>query len=527
LGKNGTLIVTFPEQRLMTTDRSVVSRFLSVFSAKMATVAITVVVTPALVRLLGSEGYGEYAFAIAALGVVMLTANAGIYDGVRKFIAEDRDREAWEAHVFGFYARLAAAIATIAAALLAALSVSGVVRHLFGPPFERYFLLIASLVVVRQFFQTTRGALMGVGLERYSESFVVGRKVMFAVVGLSLAAIGWGVSGVLIGHLIANALTCLGALVVLAGYVDLGAILRRVPSDFPRRQLATFNLESVVLISLTASLYHVDILLLQPLGGSQETGYYRAALLVAEFLWFVPFALQTVLLHSSSTLWSREEYDRISALAARATRYTLVLTVLLALGIAALADPFVRLYFGSEFTVASTAILLLLPGALGFAVARPVFAIGQGSGRLRLLIAATGTAALLNLVLNLLLIPRYGMFGAAIATSVGYGSMLALHVAAARAIGFRPLSGAQPLRFAAVVLIVAPVIFGLARLVSGPLSLVVVPPVGGMVYTAVILRTGVITVEEIETALDTLPPKLAGHLRTVVVWIAGRDSVSR
>lgn len=500
-------------------NRSLMRGFLSVFSAKLTTVLVTILITPVLVRLLGSDGYGEYAFVISTVGVLMILVNAGIYDGVRKFIAEQRDDPHWEAHVFGFYLRLAVLLAVVAAAIVAVVAWSGLVGRQLGRQFERYFFLVAILIGARQLFQTARGALMGIGLEEYSESFLVGRKVTFAVVGLSLAAVGWSVTGVLVGHAVANVALSLPAMYVLSAHVDLRAAVGRLPPAFPRRLLAVFNLESVVLILLTASLYHVDILLLQPISGSQETGHYRAALLVVEFLWFVPFVFQTVLLHSSSELWSKGETERISALASRVTRYTLSLTILLGLGIAALAEPFMRLYFGPEFTVAASTVLLLLPGTLGFAVARPIFAIGQGKGQLRVLIAATGTASAVNFGLNLLLIPQYGMMGAAIATSVGYGSMLVLHVLAARRIGFRPLGAVRPVRLAAVVAGAGPVIFGLAWLVPTPVSLVVVPPIGGLVYVSLALWFGLVSVDELEDALDWVPPGLAATLRRLVRWV--------
>jgi O-antigen/teichoic acid export membrane protein len=512
-------------------ERDIASGFLSVFSAKLATVLLTVAITPVLVRLLGSGGYGEYAFVLAAVGLAMIVVNAGIYDGVRKFVAEDRSApdagtvagaganprdDRWEAHVIGYYLRLAAVFVGAAAGIVLLLSATGALSDL-APTIERYALLVAALLVGRQLFQTVRGGLMGLGLEVYSESFLVLRKLGFAVIGLSLAAAGWRVTGVLVGHVLASIAGGLLALLVLARRVDLTAALRRAPPSFPRRSLAVFNAESVVLILLTASLYHVDVLLLHGMRGSQETGYYRAALLVAEFLWFAPFALQTVLLHSTAELWSQGRTERITELAARVTRYTLSLTVLLALGIGALAGPLVRLYFGPAFGAASTAVVLLLPGAVGFAVARPIYAVGQGRGRLRLLVAATGAAAALNLLLNLLLIPRYGMHGAAVATSVGYGSMFVLHVAAARAIGFDPVADLRAARLAAVVLVSAPVILGLAHLLPSPLvSLAVVPPVGAAVFAVAALSVGLVDGAELEGLLGRLPDVVARPLRSLV-----------
>jgi len=138
------------------------------------------------------------------------------------------------------------------------------------------------------------------------------------------------------------------------------------------------------------SLFHVDIVMLRLLGDSAQTGYYKAALALAEYMWLVPISLQTLLLHSTSNLWSNDRHEAISNLATRVTRYAFLLTALLAIGVYTLADRFVPFYYGQEFVVLLEPLTLLLPGALGFALARPLYGINQANGDLSPLIVATG-----------------------------------------------------------------------------------------------------------------------------------------
>jgi len=69
-------------------DRSLVSAFLSIFGGKMATLVTSVVFTPLLVRLLGSGNYGDYAFLMSVFGLLMVLANSGIAEGLRKYLPE-------------------------------------------------------------------------------------------------------------------------------------------------------------------------------------------------------------------------------------------------------------------------------------------------------------------------------------------------------------------------------------------------------------------------------------------------------
>lgn len=489
--------------------RNIIRGFLSVLGGRAGRMVVSVLVTPLLVRALGSQGYGDYALVMSAVTLLMILVNAGIFDGIRKYIAEERSMTDWEEYVFGFYARLAGVLVGTAAVVLVVVTHLGLIDWLFGERFRTYFYVLAMLIIGNQSYELVRGTLMGFGQEHYSEPLVVINNIIFSIVGVGLAYLGYGVTGALFGHLVGTlGVTVLG-LVFLRNHLSLSSVFRSSPSTFPRRELFSFNTLSVVLIFLTSSLYQVDILLLQPLSGSEQTGQYKAALVVAEFLWFAPTAIQLVLLQATSEMWTSHDTEHITTISARVTRYVLLLTALMALGLAALADPFVPLYFGAEFTAAIEPLLLLLPGVIGFAIARPIYAIGQGKGDLRILIIATGVAATLNVVLNLLLIPRFGMHGAAVATSIGYGSMAGLHVWSARRIGFNPIADLRLGRVALCTLGAAPVILGLAYVIPWSyVSLFVVPPIGFVVYVGLAFMTGAVDRDETQQLVDRLPAPL-------------------
>ncbi|WP_411964462.1 polysaccharide biosynthesis C-terminal domain-containing protein [Haloferax sp. YSMS24] len=492
---------------------SVFRGFISIFGAKVITLLSGFLLTPILVRLLGSSMYGDYAFLLSLLGVTMIIVNAGVFDGTRKFVAENRDQEDWTERVFGFYLRTAIALATVAAIIYMVISWIGFSQQAFGPKFDIYFYLLSGLIIVRQADSVARGGLMGLGLEDRSEPLRILKNLLFFLIGLSLVYVGYGVVGVFIGHILASLIVSSVGFVLLFQQLETQKVFARVRSSLPKWELLSFNSLSVILILLTASLYHTDIIILRYLVGSEATGYYKAALVVAEFLWFVPVTLQTVLLHSTSEMWSEGQMERITNLASKITRYNLSLTLLLGMGIAVLAQDFIPLYFGPDFDKSVGPLLLLLPGALGFALARPIFAVGQGKGALNILILATGTAALINLFLNLLLIPRYGMAGAAMATSMGYGSMFGFHVLAARRIGFNPLKNVRVSRIILIGTLSAPAIIATEVFLSSPIiSLLIVPPTGFVVYTALLFKFGVITLNEVNDIIVRFPSPIPQYL---------------
>jgi O-antigen/teichoic acid export membrane protein len=504
---------------------SVVNRVLTVLGSSLGTQVITILFTPILVRLLGVAAYGEYAFILSVLSISTVVTSAGTFDSARKFITERRDTVNWREHVFGVYARVVLTLSAVLVVFLVAAVQLGLIESLLDAAYVPYFYLLTLLVPLQAAFRLSRSVLMGLDLESRSEPLYVLQRLLFALLALVLVWLGWGVVGALVGRILAFAGVLVFMFVLIHRELDAPAIIQPAPLSFPRRSLLSYNISTVAFKLLVTSLYNIDIMFLGILVGSTATGSYRAALVVAQFLWLVPTAVQVGLLHSASRLWSDNEHKRISALSSRAVRFTLVFTLLLVLGVAALAEPLVSLYFGKGFTQTPETVLYLLPGVLGFAVARPVYATSQGHGNLRPVLLATGIAAALNVVLNLVLIPRYGAVGAAIATSIGYGSMVVFHIWAARALGFDPITDLRPLRIAATAAIAAIPIFGLPRLLEGDIvQLVVVPPIGFVVYMALALRTRAVDPTEVRMLVASGPiSALIGMLPSRVVALLRRS----
>lgn len=495
-------------------NRNLVTAFASVAGSRVAKMVASLVITPLIVWQLTPSEYGQYATVMAVFGLVMILTSSGINTGVRKYIAEQREQADWTNSVFGFYFRIAALLSVVVAAMLVVAAETGLISATLGDTFVSFFYLLAGLAILAQFRSYLSGALMGLQLEHLAEPINVGRRIVFGVFAITLAATGYGVLGVLAGHLIADVLVIAVLLAYLSGRVSLSSPFRSTSDSFPARELIDFGGVTIVVLFLLRTFYHVDVLVLQYFtAGSEQVGYYRAALVLSQLLWLVPRSLQAVMVQSTSELWRNDDVDRIENIAARTTRYSLLLTVLLALGLGVLAVDFVPIYFGPEYAAAVPPLLVLLPGTVGFALARPVFAINHTKGRLGLMVATTGFAAMVNLAFNLLLIPRYGMIGAALGSTIGYASLPVVQFWLARRLGYRPLTGARPGRIAATTVLTAAVLVPLSMVLDGALlSLAVVPPVGLLVYTVAALGTGALDLEEVFEVAAALPPPISGKV---------------
>lgn len=491
-------------------DRSLVSAFFSIFSATVIGLVVSVFFTPLLVRILGPDQYGDYAVVLSVLALLMIVANSGATRGVKKYLPEEDRPAGWQSDVFGFYTRVSVLLTVLVCLSVFLLSLVDFFGFVEGR-LVLYFQLLVLLVLFKQLYWLAKNVLQGMGYERYSEPIRIFHRISFACLGLGLAYVGYGVAGVLIGYVLSLALSLAVTTVLLARILDFGSILRS-HAALPRKRLLRFNFLSVILLFMMESLYNSDVILLRALVGGTQTGYYKAALVVAELMWLLPKALQALLLYSSSNYWSAEKHDTINRVGTMATRLIFATSCLMAAGLIVLADDFMPLYFGSEFAAAVGPMLLLLPGVIGFAMARPINAIVQGSGELRVLIYAAGGAAAINLALNVVLIPLFGMMGAAAATSVGYGSMAVFSTLASRAVGFDPVSDLRLPRIGLAAALSMAAMYPVDQVVSSSyVSLAVVPVIGTVVYLLVIFRTGVISEQEARHVTTNLPEGLASR----------------
>jgi O-antigen/teichoic acid export membrane protein len=480
------------------------SRFLSLASAKVVATAIAVLSTPIIVRLLGPGGYGDYAVLLSIFSLYMIPISGTITEGVQKFVGEGRDRDGWTEAIVRFYFLLGMAVVLVGAALLLVATLAGLPGRLFDPSFDRYVLLLVPFVVVSQLRALGTRSVLGFGFEHLSGPLSVIKKFGTVALGISLVLAGHGVAGMLVGHIAANLLVGILAATIVLRNLSLRTLLS--PPSLPYRELLSFNVINVGLVLLGMSLYHVDLIMLRSLTTGETTGFYKAALAMAEYLWFVPIVVQRLLLHSTSDLWADGRVGEITELSSRVTRQIFLLVGLLAVGLATLAPRVMGLYYGDAFVVASTPLVILLPGTIAFAAARPLKAIAQGSGRVAILLVAIGAAAGLNLGLNALLIPRFGMIGAAVATSIGYASMLVFTLGAAYRIGFDPLNDLRPGRILVTAGVTAVPVVGLDYLIASDLlALAIVPPVGAIVYGVTAVATGALGPDEVGPVLDRLP----------------------
>jgi O-antigen/teichoic acid export membrane protein len=162
--------------------------------------------------------------------------------------------------------------------------------------------------------------------------------------------------------------------------------------------------------------YRFDVLLVQRIEGTTEVGYYSITGALVDLLWYLPVAVGFVLFPRTA---ARRDGDA-AAEVATLMRWTMLGTAFAALGLLVLIEPVISVLFGDEYLPAVDATRLILPGALANTWFLVLGSYLMARGRLARVAYVTGAGVVVNIGLNLLLIPRLGIEGAALASTVSY-----------------------------------------------------------------------------------------------------------
>ncbi len=150
--------------------------------------------------------------------------------------------------------------------------------------------------------------------------------------------------------------------------------------------------------------------------GNTFVGYYSVAVSLAETLWFFPGAVGTILFASTTGL-SKEEANQKTP---KICRTCIFITAITALILLALSKYIINILFGKEYIYALGPFTILLFGVLVFTLSKVLANELNGRGRPIIGTIAAAIALTTNIIFGILLIPRYGMTGAALASTVSY-----------------------------------------------------------------------------------------------------------
>jgi O-antigen/teichoic acid export membrane protein len=374
---------------------------------------LAVVLLPLYTQYLGPGAYGRVETVVAASAVLTILLRAGVSTAFFRFYFDASD-DAGRVRIVrtSFWFTMASATLGLAVVEMAAAPISSLLGGV-GVTLVR----AAGVGLWAQMNYEQLTALFRV--EQRPRAYVAASvtNVLITVGGTaSLVVVAhWGAVGVVVGSFVGT-LTVYVAL-VLYRHEQLGF-------EFDRSLLRNMQGFGLPLVPAALSLWainFIDRLFLIHISGKAETGLYSLGVRIASGVLFLMVAFQTAW---PAFAYSIKDDDEARRTYAFVLTYVLFVTCWASATLGLLSPWIVRLLASSRVFYPASQVVAPIAFSIAAYAAYAVVAIGVGRARkTQLNWVVTGAAAALNIVLNAVLIPPYGMMGAAVATVVAYAAM--------------------------------------------------------------------------------------------------------
>jgi polysaccharide transporter, PST family len=369
-----------------------------------------------LAHLLTDEDYGIYKVVINAVSIINAVIVTGTYQTVSKHVSQEPEKSD---SVKSTALRLQVYVGGAASAGFFLLA--PVVAHLLNDSRLTNYLRLASLITFSySFYSVYTGYFNGQKKFLVQASLDAAYSTLKLVLIVLLAWLGFGVAGSVAGFVLAAA-----CILAVSATVGRGGDRK---GEVRARHLFTFQSYLLLFTFVLTLLQKVDLMLVKALSSSDATtasrnsGYYAGAIDVANITYQVIISVTFVIFPLVSQSTFDGDRRRTQSYISNTLRYTLMIMALTATLFSANASEVLGVIYRDTYQAGSHALSIVAFGMLFFGLLYVATTIISASGRAAasLLIGVMTLGA--SAALNALLIPAYGLVGAAGATTV---SMLA------------------------------------------------------------------------------------------------------
>jgi len=410
-----------------------------VFGCRISGAALTFLTQVLLARWMGAEQLGVYVLAFSWFLLISTLSSIGYSEATIRFVGHYLAQSDYGS--FHGYVRRGRQITALAGVLGAGLALLLIMAFRGWIAEDQVMPLAIAMLCVPFYSYMRLYSSFAHAQSRFSLAYIP-NAVLRPALFLGAVALAWWAGVGLSADL---AIGAHGALIVLVAAIQVVFFYRGATPELlrntPKYETKLWFRTSVPLLFITLFtqyFYEISIVLISPYLTSGEVGVfsvsYRTALLIA----FGLFAVNAAMMPSASRLFSEGDIEGLQRLVTKTTLLKFGPS-LCAVAVIAVFGREILSIFGDEFEAGYQAFVILSLAQLLLSAVGPVDTLMRITGHQDECLRTFAVALVLSVLLNLILVPVFGILGAAAAVFivVAFWSIW-LHILVVRYLGIKP-----------------------------------------------------------------------------------------
>jgi len=395
-----------------------------------------------LSRKLTLAEFGLVYAVFAFLGLVSFLRTLGLNTALAKFIAECKASNKYqEIRRYVLVALVISSTSSVFVAVIIYFLSNFLSIHFFNDPFAAILLRVSLIsFLLSPIYMVVHALFVGLQKPLYFKTMDFMREVVIYGGTYVFLLFGFSTLSPVLGRII--------ALVILIA-ISVFLLVKKTPKFFQKdvelqqNQMQTISTEKqksepdkpysnilrnlfifgvpVILTSVLGKVFsQVDILLLTYFRSLVEVGLYNVALPTTKIIWRFGISLAPILIPLTAELAQKKKHGLLEKGVSVLYKYLYVMMLPLVIILVLFPKLVLTYLFGIEFVEAALALQILAAGALFIVFSKINFSVMMGLGKPKSVAKITFLGVVLNIIGNLILIPRIGIDGAAISTSISF-----------------------------------------------------------------------------------------------------------
>lgn len=369
-----------------------------------------------IIRSLPPSEFGQIMLAFTIVSISSTLFLIGIPDGITRLVAAENDHDSGYV-IVGLLIASGAGIIGGAVIILLRNDISNIMQE---PKLASLLIVFAIYIIFKPLSSSFVGSLRG--YEMYQSS-VITERILPVVLGLGVIltakVIGHQYTGAILYFLLPPIVISVVGCAILASGQSFKAnknfdIISRY------RELISFSWPLALESGFIVMMANLDIIFIGYYLSTSSVGLYRSVQPIASSLLMLLTAVVFVYLPIATKAYTNNRFDELDSIYSISTKWIINLSLPPILLLIFFSKDIISILYGNSYTPASIALSILAVSAFLRIFVGPNGATIKAINRTKVDLISSIFGVIVNIILNIVLIPNYGIMGAALATTIGY-----------------------------------------------------------------------------------------------------------